>query len=206
MLPLALLVIGCVLIVLLRSLVAPLYLIATVVLSYGATMGISLVFFKEVLGQQAIDPAVPTFIFIFLVALGVDYNIFLMSRVREEALSHGTREGMARAVGATGPVITSAGILLAATFSVLMVIPVNPLFQIGFAVALGVLIDTFLVRSLLVPSITALLGERTWLPWRIPREDTGSPMPARQSAFGRSLQDEWRASEITDTSYETRGT
>ena len=205
-LPLALLVIGSVLILLLRSLVAPLYLIATVVLSYGATMGISLVFFKEVLGHQAIDPAVPTFIFIFLVALGVDYNIFLMSRVREEALSHGTREGLARAVGATGPVITSAGILLAATFSVLMVIPVNPLLQIGFAVALGVLIDTFLVRSLLVPSITALLGERTWLPWRIPREGTGSPMPATQSAFGRTLQDEWRASEIIDTSNETRGT
>ena len=204
--PLALLVIGLVLIVLLRSLVAPLYLIATVVLSYGATMGISLVFFKEVLGHEAIDPVVPTFIFIFLVALGVDYNIFLMSRVREEALRHGTREGLARALGATGPVITSAGVLLAATFSVLMVIPVTPLFQVGFAVALGVLIDTFLVRSLLVPSITALLGERTWLPWRIPRPGEGVPVPAMQGADGRQLHDEWRTAEIVNTPTKMRGT
>jgi RND superfamily putative drug exporter len=176
--PLALLVIALVLAVLLRSLVAPLFLIATVVLSFGATMGISLVFFKEVLGHEAIDPAVPTFAFIFLVALGVDYNIFLMTRVREEALRHGTREGLSRALGATGPVITSAGILLAATFSVLMTIPVTPLFQIGFAVALGVLLDTFVVRTLVVPAITSMLGERTWLPWRLRPEAAALDIPA----------------------------
>ena len=175
--PLALLVIALVLAVLLRSLVAPLFLIATVVLSFGATMGISLVFFKEVLGHDAIDPAVPTFAFIFLIALGVDYNIFLMTRVREEALKYGTREGLSRALGATGPVITSAGVLLAATFSVLMTIPVTPLLQIGFAVALGVLLDTFVVRTLLVPAITSMLGERTWLPWRIRPETGGLAAP-----------------------------
>jgi RND superfamily putative drug exporter len=164
--PLALLVIALVLAVLLRSLVAPLFLIATVVLSFAATMGVSLAFFR-LLGQDAIDPAVPTFIFIFLVALGVDYNIFLMTRVREEALRYGTREGLSRALGATGPVITSAGVLLASTFAVLMTIPVVPLFQIGFAVALGVLLDTFVVRTVLVPAIASLLGERTWLPWRL---------------------------------------
>ena len=176
--PLALLVIFLVLTVLLRSIVAPLYLIATVVLSFGATMGISLVFFKEVLGHDAIDPAVPTFAFIFLIALGVDYNIFLMTRVREEALRYGTREGLSRALGATGPVITSAGVLLAATFSVLMTIPVTPLLQIGFAVALGVLLDTFVVRTLLVPAITSVLGERTWLPWRIRPETVALNIPA----------------------------
>ncbi len=198
--PLALLVIALVLTVLLRAIVAPLFLIATVVLSFAATMGISLVFFKVVFGHDAIDPAVPTFAFIFLVALGVDYNIFLMSRVREEALRRGTREGLSHALGATGPVITSAGIVLAGTFSVLMTIPVVPLLQIGFAVALGVVIDTFVVRTLLVPAITSLLGERTWWPSRARPDDGGRVAPIVSGVYRRpgSLHDEWRAGEPSD--------
>jgi len=208
LIPLVLLVIGAVLVVLLRAIVAPLYLIATVVLSFGATMGISLLFFAEVLGQTSIDPAIPTFAFIFLVALGVDYNIFLMSRVREEALVHGTREGLLRALVETGPVITSAGLVLAATFSVLMTIPVVLLFQIGFAVALGVLIDTFLVRTLVVPAITSLLGERIWWPWRLRAagadapiipEPPRTPEPPAANREAVPLREQWRASDRTPT-------
>jgi len=123
-----------------------------------------LLVFRYVFGQDKVDPEFLLIVFIFLVALGADYNIFLMSRVREEAQQHGTSEGMFRALVATGPVITSAGLILAGTFSVLAVLPIWELVQIGSAVALGVLIDTFVVRSVLVPAIVWKLGERIWWP------------------------------------------
>ena len=162
--PIVLVVVLLTLIVFLRALVAPLFLLATVILSYLATLGISLLVFRYGFGQDVVDPEVAPIVFIFLVALGADYNIFLMSRAREEAQQHGTDEGMLRALVATGPVITSAGLILAGTFSVLAVLPIWELLEIGFAVALGVLIDTFLVRSILVPAIVWKLGERTWWP------------------------------------------
>jgi putative drug exporter of the RND superfamily len=162
--PLVLLVVFVTLVLLLRALVAPLFLLATVVLSYLGTLGASLLIFEHVTGQDGIDPSVLVIVFIFLVALGSDYNIFLMSRVREEALEHGTSEGMLRALVETGPVITSAGLILAGTFAVLAVLPVWALFDVGFAVALGVLLDTFLVRSIVVPAITWILGDRAWWP------------------------------------------
>ena len=162
--PIVLAVVLLTLIVLLRALVAPLFLLATVVLSYLATLGLSLLVFHYVFGQHFVDPEMRLIVFIFLVALGSDYNIFLMSRTREEAQQHGTPEGMLRALVETGPVITSAGLVLAGTFSVLTVLPIWELTEIGFAVALGVLIDTFLVRSILVPAITWTVGELSWWP------------------------------------------
>jgi putative drug exporter of the RND superfamily len=162
--PLVLLVVLATLILLLRALVAPLFLLATVVLSYAATLGLTVAIFHFVFGQEGFHSAMPLIIFIFLVALGSDYNIFLMSRVREEAARYGTREGTVNAVAATGPVITSAGLILAGTFAVLTIIPSWDLSLIGFAVALGVLLDTFLVRSICVPALTWLFGERSWWP------------------------------------------
>jgi RND superfamily putative drug exporter len=164
--PLVLALVLLTLIVLLRALVMPLFLIATVILSFLATCGLCLAIFRYGFDQHAFDPVLPLIVFIFLVALGSDYNIFLMSRVREEAAVHGTGEGMLRALAATGPVITSAGLILAGTFCVLAVLPVYDLFEIGVTVGVGVLIDTFVVRTVLVPAGTWLLGERAWWPAR----------------------------------------
>ncbi len=162
--PVALLVITLILGILLRAVVAPLVLIATVLASFFGTLGLSVYFFIEVLGDAGVDASLPTYAFIFLVALGVDYTIFLMSRVREEAREHGTREGVLRALAATGPVITSAGLILAGTFSVLMTLPVTFAFNIGFMVAVGILLDTFIVRTLMVPAAVELLGDKVWWP------------------------------------------
>jgi RND superfamily putative drug exporter len=162
--PVALLVITIILGVLLQAIVAPLVLIATVMASFFGTLGLSVFFFIEVLGDRGVDASLPTFAFIFLVALGVDYTIFLMSRVREESRVHGTREGTLRALSATGPVITSAGVILAGTFSVLMTLPVTFAFNIGFMVAVGILLDTFIVRTLMVPAAIELLGDKIWWP------------------------------------------
>jgi RND superfamily putative drug exporter len=162
--PIALGVIAVILAVLLWSLVAPLVLIASVILSFFCTLGLSLLFIRFVVGDPGIDASLPTFAFIFLVALGIDYTIFLMARVREEARQHGTREGMLRALSATGPVITSAGIILAGTFSVLMTLPVTYTFDLGFMVALGILLDTFIVRTIMVPAAVELLGDKIWWP------------------------------------------
>jgi putative drug exporter of the RND superfamily len=162
--PVALLVIAIILGLLLRAVVAPIVLIATVVASFFGTLGLSIFFFLEVLGDRGVDASLPTFAFIFLVALGIDYTIFLMSRVREEARTHGTREGVLRALAATGPVITSAGVILAGTFAVLMTLPVTFAFNIGFMVAVGILLDTFIVRTLMVPAAVELLGDRIWWP------------------------------------------
>ncbi len=162
--PIALVVVFLILAALLRALVAPLVLIATVVLSYGAALGIATFFFENVFDFPGIDPTLPLFAFIFLVALGIDYNIFLMARVREETLAHGTREGTIRGLAVTGTVITSAGIVLAGTFSALAVLPLVTLTEIGFTIAIGVLIDTFLVRTLLVPAVVLEIGDRVWWP------------------------------------------
>jgi RND superfamily putative drug exporter len=162
--PLALLVITIILAVLLRALIAPLVLIASVILSFLCTLGLSILFIRFVVGDAGLDASIPTFAFIFLVALGIDYTIFLMARVREEARVHGTREGMLRAIGATGPVITSAGVILAGTFSVLMTLPVTFTFDLGFMVALGILLDTFIVRTIMVPAAVELIGDKIWWP------------------------------------------
>jgi putative drug exporter of the RND superfamily len=162
--PLALAVIAVILAILLSAIVASFVLIASVILSFAGTLGLSMLFIRYVVGDAGVDNSIPTFAFIFLVALGVDYTIFLMSRVREEARRHGTREGMLRAIAATGPVITSAGIILAGTFSVLMTLPVTFTFDLGFMVALGILLDTFIVRTIMVPAAVELIGDRVWWP------------------------------------------
>ncbi|HHU39491.1 MAG TPA: MMPL family transporter, partial [Propionibacterium sp.] len=155
-----------ILILLLRSLVAPLILVATVVGTYAAALGASWVLFVEVLGFERLDSSVPLLTFLFLVALGIDYNIFLVTRAREEGLKYGSKRGMLRALTATGGVITSAGILLAAVFAVLGVLPLVVLAQIGVVIGVGVLLDTLLVRTVLVPAIAILLGDAFWWPRR----------------------------------------
>lgn len=164
LIPVVLAVTFVILIALLRALVAPVVLIATVVLSFFATLGIGALLFAYAFGFPGSDPSLPLYAFVFLVALGVDYNIFLAARIREEAAAHGTHEGTLRGLAATGAVITSAGIVLAGTFSVLAVLPLVALTQIGVIVALGVLLDTLVVRSVLVPSLFLELGDRVWLP------------------------------------------
>ena len=165
--PAVLLVTLLVLMVLLRSIVAPLLLTGTVVVSFAATLGLAAIVFYQILDMPGADPTVPLFAFVFLAALGIDYNIFLMTRAREEALQSGTRPGILRSLAVTGGVITSAGIVLAATFSALAVLPLLFLFQIAFIVAAGVLIDAMIVRSLLVPALVYEIGPKTWWPSRL---------------------------------------
>lgn len=162
--PMILVSITLILMLLLRSIVAPLILLLTTVLSFGATMGVSAMLFNHVWDFPGADPSVVIFGFVFLVALGIDYNIFLMSRVREETLRIGVGAGTIKGLVVTGGVITSAGIVLAATFAALGVIPIMFLVQIAFIVAFGVLLDTIVVRSLLVPALTLELGQRMWWP------------------------------------------
>ena len=165
--PLVLLVVLIILCLLLRSIVAPLVLTATVVLSFAASLGVSVLVFEHLFGFNGIEPSIPLLGFVFLVALGIDYNIFLMSRVHEEARQLGTRRGMLRGLSVTGGVITSAGLVLAATFAVLGVLPLVSLTELGFIVAFGVLLDTLVVRSILVPALTLDLGPRMWWPSRL---------------------------------------
>jgi RND superfamily putative drug exporter len=163
--PLGLALVFVILAVLLRAVVMPLYVIATVILSFGFALGVSSLIFTHLMDQPASDPALPLFAFVFLVALGVDYNVFLLARIREERdAGPATAPAVTAALERTGGVITSAGLVLAATFGVLMALELESLFQVGFVVALGLLADTFLVRALLVPSIAVLLGERSWWP------------------------------------------
>ncbi|EAP98752.1 hypothetical protein JNB_01250 [Janibacter sp. HTCC2649] len=166
--PAILLVIFLVLCLLLRSLVAPLLLVTANVISFAATIGVSALVFDHVLGFGGSDPAIPLYGFVFLVALGIDYSIFLMTRVREESAHRGTRPGILVGLAVTGGVITSAGIVLAATFSSLTVLPLVFLVQVAFIVAFGVILDTFVVRSLLVPALAHDLGPRVWWPARLP--------------------------------------
>lgn len=165
--PIILVVIIVILGLLLRSVVAPLLLIATTVLSFGSALGVSALVFNHILGFPGADPAVPLFAFVFLVALGIDYNIFLMTRVREESLHHGTHKGISRGLAITGGVITSAGLVLAATFAALAVIPILFLVQLAFIVAFGVLLDTFVVRTILVPALGYDIGRKIWWPSKL---------------------------------------
>ena len=158
-----------ILMLLLRALVSPLILVATVVLSFGAALGLSSLLFHYVFGFAGTDAGLPLFIFVFLVALGIDYNIFLMTRVREETAVHGTRRGSLIALSATGGVITSAGLVLAATFAVLTTMPLVAFAEIGIAVALGVILDTMIVRSVLVTALNLDLGSKIWWPSRLDR-------------------------------------
>jgi RND superfamily putative drug exporter len=187
--PIVLLVVFVVLALLLRALLLPVLLIGTVVLSFLAALGVGAFFFEFVFDFAGSDPSLPLWAFVFLVALGIDYNIFLMARVREEALRHGTRHGMLRGLAVTGGVITSAGIVLAGTFSILASLPLIFLTEIGFVIAFGVLLDTFLVRSVLVPALVFDIGPRVWWPStlalamerrlpRFPRREEVEPEPA----------------------------
>lgn len=171
--PIVLAVILIILIILLRSIVAPILLILTVGISYTASLGVSAIIFNHIFNFPGADASVPLFGFVFLVALGVDYNIFLMTRVREEAINIGTKAGILRALTVTGSVITSAGVVLAATFAALGIIPILFLAQIAFIVAFGVLLDTIIVRSLLVPAFSYTIGKKIWWPsklWRIGKD------------------------------------
>ncbi|WP_409331246.1 MMPL family transporter [Trujillonella humicola] len=181
--PLIMLVVLVVLCILLRALVAPLILIATVVLSYGAALGLSALIFDWVLGVTTTDASFPLFAFVFLVALGIDYNIFLMTRVREEAVDHGTRRAALIGLSATGGVITSAGLVLAATFAVLGTLPLTFLTQLGIAVALGVLLDTIIVRSVLVTALTLDVGRRMWWPSRLARREDEPRLPSGEEVL-----------------------
>ena len=173
--PVVLAVIFIVLMLLLRSILAPVILIITVLLSYFATLGLCALLFNNVFGFPGADTSFPLFAFVFLVALGVDYNIFLMTRVREESIKLGTRPGILKGLRVTGGVITSAGIVLAATFAVLGVLPLVILRELGIVVAIGVLLDTFVVRSTLVPALAYDIGRRIWWPSRLAKAD---PDPA----------------------------
>jgi RND superfamily putative drug exporter len=163
--PIILGIIFVVLVVLVRAIVAPLYLLGSVVLSFLASLGVSVYIFQNLLGHDGVGSGVPIFMFLFLVALGVDYNIYIISRIREESGIHGIRAGTLIAVSSTGSVITSAGVILAATFAALATLPLRDLFQLGFVVSFGVLLDTFFVRGFLVPSLALLLGRWNWWPW-----------------------------------------
>ncbi|MBK0418998.1 MMPL family transporter [Leucobacter sp. CSA1] len=176
--PVVLAVILVILMLLLRSILAPVLLILTTVLSFGTALGVAALVFNGVFEFPGADPAVPLYGFVFLVALGIDYNIFLMTRVREESLAHGTREGILRGLAITGGVITSAGLVLAATFAALSVIPILFLVQIAFIVAFGVLLDTFVVRSLLVPALATDIGPAIWWPSRL----RAAPTPRHRRA------------------------
>ncbi|MFJ5731135.1 MMPL family transporter [Streptomyces paradoxus] len=178
--PLVLVVVLLILCVLLRALTAPLLLIGTVILSFTAALGISALTFRYVFDYAGESTDFPLFVFVFLVALGIDYNIFLTTRIREEAVRQGTRPGVVTGLAATGAVITSAGLVLAGTFAALGTLPMVAFAEIGFAVALGVLIDTFIVRSVLVTSLFLDVGPKVWWPHRLAREDAGAA--ARESA------------------------
>jgi putative drug exporter of the RND superfamily len=188
--PVVLVVVTLILMLLLRALVAPIILILTVILSFGTALGLSTILFHTVFtrlfevgsGFEKTDASFPLFVFVFLVALGIDYNIFLMTRVREETQTRGTREGSLVALSATGGVITSAGLVLAATFAVLGSLPLVFLAQLGTAVALGVILDTIVVRSVLVTAINLDLGGKIWWPSKLDRGDAPPDMAAPQQA------------------------
>ena len=165
--PVVLLLITLILGLLLRSIVSAVLLLGTVVLSYFATLGVCALVFNHIFGFAGGDASFPLFAFIFLVALGIDYNIFLMTRVREESGKIGTRKGVIKGLTVTGSVITSAGIVLAATFGVLGILPLVFLAQLGFAVAFGVLLDTIIVRSILVPALVHEIGPKVWWPSKL---------------------------------------
>jgi RND superfamily putative drug exporter len=173
--PLVLLIVLVILALLLRAIVAPLILMLTVVLSFAAALGVSALVFRHVFGFAGEDTSFPLYVFVFLVALGIDYNIFLMTRVREEAQQHGPRRGALIGLAATGGVITSAGIVLAGTFAALGSLPLVAFAEIGFAVAFGVLLDTLVVRSVLVTALNLDLDRWMWWPSRLSHRPAGGP-------------------------------
>ena len=187
--PIVLAVILVILMLLLRSILAPLLLIASVVLSYAAALGVSALVFNNLFHFPGADASVPLFGFVFLVALGVDYNIFLMTRVREESMRIGTRPGILRGLGVTGSVITSAGVVLAATFAALGVIPILFLVQIAFIVAFGVLLDTVIVRSLLVPAAAYDIGRAIWWPSKLWRDASHEERRGAEEALPTGQRD-----------------
>ena len=181
--PIILLVVFIILTLLLRAILAPLVLIGTVVLSFGAAMGISALVFRNVFDYAGVDTGFPLFVFVFLVALGIDYNIFLMTRVREETLRIGHHRGALVGLAATGGVITSAGLVLAGTFAVLGTLPLVAFAEIGFAVAFGVLLDTLIVRSVLVTALNLDIGKRMWWPSALSKApDPIAPDPGPEPA------------------------
>jgi RND superfamily putative drug exporter len=175
--PLVLLAVLIILGLLLRAIVAPVILIATVVLSFGAALGVSALVFRHVFGFAGEDTSFPLYVFVFLVALGIDYNIFLMTRVREETPAHGTKRAALIGLAATGGVITSAGIVLAGTFAALGSLPLVAFAEIGFAVAFGVLLDTLIVRSVLVTALNLDVGRWMWWPHKLYRVPDPEPTP-----------------------------
>tara|TARA_B100000029_G_C17610010_1_gene969283 strand:+ start:51860 stop:54214 length:2355 start_codon:yes stop_codon:yes gene_type:complete len=176
--PIVLMVIFVVLVILVRAVIAPLYLLGSVVLSFLGSLGISVLIFQNILGHDGIGSGVPIYMFLFLVALGVDYNIYIISRVKEESEKHGIKEGTKIAVSSTGGVITSAGVILAATFGALAILPLRDLLQLGFVVSFGVLLDTFFVRGFLVPSLVILCGKFSWWPFNQKTLDIPTPFKA----------------------------
>jgi putative drug exporter of the RND superfamily len=194
--PLILFVVFLILMLLLRAVVAPLILIGTVVLSFGAALGLSALAFRHVFNFAGADSSLPLFVFVFLVALGIDYNIFLMTRVHEEAKQFGTRRGALIGLAATGGVITSAGLVLAGTFAVLATLPVVSFAEIGFAVALGVLLDTLIVRSVLVTALNLDVGRHMWWPSSLAnkRDPAGEPERATHAHEG-AASGAWRRTQ-----------
>ena len=189
--PIVLVVILLILMVLLRAVLLPVLLVLSVILSFAATLGVSALVFDHIFGFPGADPSVPLYGFIFLVALGIDYNIFLMTRVREETLRHRTRPGILRGLAVTGGVITSAGVVLAATFAALGVIPILFLAQLAFIVAFGVLLDTLVVRSLIIPALGYDIGPAIWWPSRL-RLDAAHAAPGEMTSetpVGQHLED-----------------
>ena len=180
--PVVVILIWVILLVLLRSVVAASYLLGSVLLSFLSAVGLSVVIFQNIMGHPGVGYQNPVWMFIFLAALGADYNILIISRVREEIQARGLVEGVRVAVAQTGGVITSAGLILAGTFSVLTTFPLRDIYQLGFAVMLGVLMDTFIVRALFVPSIVLLLGRWNWWPSRIGSAPVAVPVPVTESA------------------------
>ena len=177
--PLVLLVVLIILALLLRAMVAPLILMGTVVLSFGAALGLSALAFRYLFGFAGADTSMPLFVFVFLVALGIDYNIFLMTRVREESARSGTHRGALAGLAATGGVITSAGLVLAGTFAMLGTLPLVTFTEIGFTVALGVLLDTIIVRSVLVTALNLDIGRHMWWPSRLASRSVAESSTAR---------------------------
>ncbi|WP_121256909.1 MMPL family transporter [Nocardioides ferulae] len=194
--PIVLLAVLLILIGLLRSLLSPLILIGTVIVSFGAALGISGLVFDFIYGHEHTDTGYPLFTFVFLVALGIDYNIFLMTRVREETVAHGTRRASVIALSSTGGVITSAGVVLAATFAMLATMPMTFTLQLGTTIALGVLLDTMIVRSVLVTAINLDLGGRIWWPSRLDRGGAG-PTPPGAQAVPQPRQPGKESAELT---------
>ena len=167
-------VIFAIIALLLRAIIAPIVLVATTALSFAASFGLANLLWRHGLGYAGVESVIPIYIFIFLVALGVDYNIFLSARIREESRRHGLRGGTVRGLGVTGGVITAAGIVLAGTFAALTQIPEVSITEVGTAVALGVLLDTLLVRTILVPASLLTIGERVWWPARAGTDRRGA--------------------------------